>query len=96
LLNYWRVAERLNKNPRRSAGFLVLKAPDVPSVLLELGYLSNGADSRALNSPQWRDHASRQVAEAIDAFFASRERNAPMSKADPDLVPETKIPPIER
>jgi N-acetylmuramoyl-L-alanine amidase len=96
LINYWRVAERLNKNPRRSAGFLVLKAPDVPSVLLELGYLSNGADSRALNSPQWRDHASRQVAEAIDAFFASRERNAPMSKADPDLVPETKIPPIER
>jgi N-acetylmuramoyl-L-alanine amidase len=92
LVNYWRVAERLNKNPRRSAGFLVLKAPDVPSVLLELGYLSNGADSLALNSPEWRDRASGQVAQAIEAFFASRERNRPMTTADPDLAPAGKIP----
>jgi N-acetylmuramoyl-L-alanine amidase len=96
LVNYWRAAGRLNKNPRRSAGFLVLKAPDVPSVLLELGYLSNGADSHALNSPQWRDHASAEVVEAIEAFFASRERNAPITTADPDLVPIGKIPPSER
>ena len=33
-MNYWKVAARLNKNPHRSAGFVVLKAPDVPSVLL--------------------------------------------------------------
>jgi N-acetylmuramoyl-L-alanine amidase len=92
LVNYWRVAERLNKNPRRSAGFLVLKAPDVPSVLLELGYLSNSADSLALNSPEWRDRAAAQVAQAIEAFFASRERNTPMSTADPDLAPGGKIP----
>ncbi len=96
LVNYWRAAGRLNKNPRRSAGFLVLKAPDVPSVLLELGYLSNGAESHALNSPQWRDHASGQVAEAIEAFFASRERNAPITTADPDLSPVGKILPSER
>ena len=37
LVNYWKVAGRLNKNPQRAAGFVVLKAPDVPSVLLELG-----------------------------------------------------------
>jgi N-acetylmuramoyl-L-alanine amidase len=96
LVNYWRAAGRLNKNPRRSAGFLVLKAPDIPSVLLELGYLSNGADSHALNSPQWRDHTSGQIAEAIEAFFASRERNTPISTADPDLSPAGKIPPSER
>lgn len=96
LVNYWRAAERLNKNPRRSAGFLVLKAPDVPSILLELGYLSNGEDSRALNSPQWREQASAKVAEAIEAFFASRERNAPLTKAEPELSPAVKIPPIER
>ena len=43
LAEYWKVAAQLNKNPSRSAGFVVLKAPDVPSVLLELGYLSNDA-----------------------------------------------------
>jgi N-acetylmuramoyl-L-alanine amidase len=92
LVNYWRVTERLNKNPRRSAGFLVLKSPDVPSVLLELGYLSNGADSLALNSSEWRDRASGEVARAIEAFFVSREKNTPMSTADPDLAPAGKIP----
>ena len=58
LVNYWKVAGRLNKNPQRSAGFRVLKAPDVPSVLLELGYLSNEKDDLALTSAEWRDRAS--------------------------------------
>jgi N-acetylmuramoyl-L-alanine amidase len=87
LVNYWRVAGRLNKNPRRSAGFRVLMAPDVPSVLLELGYLTNSTDARALASAQWRDDAAGKVAEAIASFFASREKNAPMTKADPDVAP---------
>lgn len=72
LLNYWREAGRLNKNPQRSAGFRVLKAPDVPSVLLELGYLSNGKDDIALTSPQWREKAVGRMTEAIAAFFAER------------------------
>jgi N-acetylmuramoyl-L-alanine amidase len=92
LVNYWRVAGRLNKNPRRSAGFLVLKAPDVPSVLLELGYLSNEKDGLALASAQWRDKASSQVAEAIEAFFAARESGATVTKTDPDRAPVGKIP----
>jgi N-acetylmuramoyl-L-alanine amidase len=92
LVNYWRVAGRLNKNPRRSAGFLVLKAPDVPSVLLELGYLSNEKDGLALTSARWRDKASSQVAEAIEAFFAARESSATATKTDPDRAPVTKIP----
>ena len=71
LVNYWRVAGRLNKNPQRSAGFRVLKAPDVPSVLVELGYLSNEKDEMALTSPEWRDKASSRMAEAIEAFFAA-------------------------
>jgi N-acetylmuramoyl-L-alanine amidase len=93
LTNYWRVAGRLNKNPQRSAGFRVLKAPDVPSVLLELGYLSNQTDGQALSSAQWRDKASSQVAEAIEAFFASRESTTTLIKTDPDQVPVGKIPP---
>jgi N-acetylmuramoyl-L-alanine amidase len=71
LAEYWKVAARLNKNPSRSAGFVVLKAPDVPSVLLELGFLSNAADAADLTSPEWRQKAAAQVARAIDAFFAA-------------------------
>jgi len=92
LTNYWRVAGRLNKNPQRSAGFRVLKAPDVPSVLLELGYLSNKTDGQALSSEQWRDKASSQVAEAIEAFFSARESATTVIKTDPDQVPVGKIP----
>ncbi len=87
LANYWRVACRLNKNPRRSAGFRVLKAPDVPSVLLELGYLSNEKDGLALTSAQWRDKASSQVADAIKAFFAARESGATVTKMNSDRPP---------
>jgi N-acetylmuramoyl-L-alanine amidase len=73
ILNYWKVAGRLNKNPQRSAGFMVLKAPDVPSVLLELGYLTNQKDDRALSSAEWREATASRVAEAIAAYFAERE-----------------------
>lgn len=95
LVNYWRVSAHLNKNPQRSAGFRVLKAPDVPSVLLELGYLSNPADGQALNSPQWRDTASSQVANAIEAFFATREKPATVVKTGTDQTSVAKIPPGE-
>ena len=72
LVNYWKVAGRLNKNPQRAAGFLVLKAPDVPSVLLELGYLSSPADSAQLTSETWRAATSGRMAEAITAYFADQ------------------------
>ena len=72
LVNYWKVAGRLNKNPQRAAGFVVLKAPDVPSVLLELGYLSSPVDSVALTSDDWREKATGRMAEAIVAYFADR------------------------
>lgn len=85
LAAYWKVAARLNKNPSRSAGFVVLKAPDVPSVLLELGYLSNAADSADLTSPQWRDKATGQVAHAIDDFFASQRPSSAASPPDAAL-----------
>ncbi len=50
----------------------MLKSPDVPSVLLELGYLSNARDAADLSSPEWRDKAATQVAKAIDHFFAEQ------------------------
>ncbi|MDI4640626.1 N-acetylmuramoyl-L-alanine amidase [Rhodoblastus acidophilus] len=86
LAQYFKVAARLNKNPRRSAGFVVLKSPDVPSVLLELGYLSNARDVSDLTSPAWRDKATTQVAKAIDNYFAMRQpAGLPAASADAAL-----------
>jgi N-acetylmuramoyl-L-alanine amidase len=64
----------------------VLKAPDVPSALLELGYLSNAADAADLTSPGWREKASAQVARAIDAFFAAQAADkSPAAPGEPAL-----------
>jgi N-acetylmuramoyl-L-alanine amidase len=60
----------LNRRPMRSAGFKVLRAPDVPSVLLELGYLSNRHDEKNLVSARWRQKTAEAVGKAIDAFFS--------------------------
>lgn len=72
LAGYWQKIAHLNKNPQRAAGFKVLQAPDVPSVLLELGYLSSRADSRMLTSAAWRQTAVGTVAASIDDFFERR------------------------
>jgi len=61
---------RLNHNPERSAGFFVLKAPDYPSVLVELGYLSNAADVANMTNAEWREHSVAAIAAAVDRFFA--------------------------
>lgn len=63
---------RLHPRPLKSAGFVVLKAPDVPSVLVELGFLSTRGDLKNLNSPDWRGRAAKVMAEAVDDFFARR------------------------
>jgi N-acetylmuramoyl-L-alanine amidase len=63
---------RMYKHPLKSAGFKVLKAPDVPSVLVELGYVSNKGDLEHLVSENWRSRAAGSMAQAIDAFFAKR------------------------
>jgi N-acetylmuramoyl-L-alanine amidase len=63
---------QLNKNPRREAGFKVLRAHDVPSVLLELGYLSSRKDLDLLVSDEWRGKAIDSMGIAIGRFFATR------------------------
>jgi N-acetylmuramoyl-L-alanine amidase len=57
--------------PLRSAGFVVLKAPDVPSVLVELGYLSSRRDESQLNSDKWRAKVAAALTRAIDKYFAT-------------------------
>ncbi len=59
----------LNKSPWRRASFLVLKAPDVPSVLFELGYLSNNEDRELLSSQAWQEKTAQAVARAIEQFL---------------------------
>jgi N-acetylmuramoyl-L-alanine amidase len=64
-------ATRMHKEPIKSAGFRVLRAPDVPSVLVELGYVSNKDDLQSLLSDTWRDHTADSMAAAIDGYFSS-------------------------
>lgn len=64
--------QMIGKNPHRFAGFKVLTAPDVPSVLLELGYLSNADDEALLRDADWRSRAAGSIAAAIDRFVAVR------------------------
>ena len=60
----------LVKRHRRFAGFAVLKSPDVPSVLLELGYLSNPDDARNLAQPDYRAKLGHAIVRALDQYFA--------------------------
>ena len=63
---------RLIRNPHRSADFFVLKAPEVPSILLELGYLSNAQDESLMRSAKWQTLAASRAADAIRSFFSPR------------------------
>ena len=60
--------------PHRFAGFAVLTAPDVPSILIELGYLSNHTDERELLDPGHRQRFARAIERAVDRFFAAQGR----------------------
>ncbi|RQH08064.1 N-acetylmuramoyl-L-alanine amidase [Bradyrhizobium sp. RP6] len=67
---------RMHKHPLKSAGFRVLKAPDVPSVLVEIGYVSNKGDLEHLVSEGWRSRAVGSMAQAIDGFLTKRMATA--------------------
>ena len=67
---------QLNSRPRRSAGFSVLKAPDIPSVLVELGFLSSARDRERLADPEWRAAAARGIRDALRAWADADPRLA--------------------
>ncbi|MBF0166885.1 MAG: N-acetylmuramoyl-L-alanine amidase [Alphaproteobacteria bacterium] len=68
---------KLLSNTHRFAGFAVLKAPDVPSVLLELGYLSNPREEQLLKTEAYRAKLSQAVVKALDAYFDQLRKAGP-------------------
>jgi N-acetylmuramoyl-L-alanine amidase len=72
LVGELRGTAQLVKNPQRSAGFRVLTAHDVPSALVELGYLSNKLDEKLMTTDEWRGRMSAALVAAIDNYFGRR------------------------
>lgn len=62
-------AGEVTQKSHRFAGFVVLKAPDVPSVLVEVGYLSNRQDESVMNTNRWRKRMADSIARAVDRYF---------------------------
>lgn len=58
----------LHRRPLRQAGFSVLKSPDIPSVLLELGFLSSSRDLKNLSDPHWRVRMAAGIRDALRAW----------------------------
>jgi len=68
----------LKDNPDRSAAFVVLKSAKVPSILIELGYVTNEADAQLLKSERWREKVSSSIVTAIDNYFSHQLARLPM------------------
>ncbi|GEO80904.1 N-acetylmuramoyl-L-alanine amidase [Pararhodospirillum oryzae] len=62
--------------PLRSAGFAVLKAPDVPSVLIEMGFLSNAADEKLLRTVAYRSKLAQAITQSIDDYAVLQQQRA--------------------
>jgi N-acetylmuramoyl-L-alanine amidase len=62
----------LPRSPHRSASLAVLVAPDVPAVLIELGYLSNASDAAQMNKDKWRAGVAKAIADSVDRNFTAQ------------------------
>ena len=69
VVNQLRTETQMLNKPHRFAGFAVLKAPDIPSILVELGFLSNLRDEKALSDPAHRARLAKGLAQSVDDYF---------------------------
>lgn len=65
----------LLERPHRYAGFAVLKAPDIPSVLIEAGFMSNSSEARRLYTPEHRKKFAKALLGGVDAYFDQARKN---------------------
>lgn len=77
IVDYARSTTSLLDPAHRFAGFVVLKAPDVPSVLVELGFLTNRNDEKQLTSSKWRRDTAAAFTRAVDRYFGERVAEGP-------------------
>ena len=65
---------RLHKGQLEQAGFVVLKSPDVPSILVETGYISNPSEARMLATSKYQQRIARAIADGVQEYM---RRNPP-------------------
>jgi N-acetylmuramoyl-L-alanine amidase len=78
VIEYMGESTNLKDNPDRSAAFVVIKSAKVPSILVELGYVTNEEDAELLKSDAWRDKVSASIVTAIDNYFSHQLARLPM------------------
>ena len=69
---------RLHKDSVEQAGFAVLKAPDIPSILIETAFISNPEEERRLNDDAYQDKMAEAIISGIRKYFA---KNPPLAKS---------------
>lgn len=73
IVSEMRKTVKLVNNTHKFAGFAVLKAPDIPSVLVELGYLSNYTEEKYLRDPSYRKKLGQAIARSVERYFKDPE-----------------------
>ncbi len=78
VIEFMGASTNMRENADREANFRVLKTAKVPSVLIELAYVTNAQDARNLQSQAWRNKVSSSIATAVENYFSNQIARLPM------------------